>query len=96
LLNSSSEGFGEFRVAFFSKLEDQKRMGMEDIGKAWLITLLMLVSASFYALKIPMVKADGTIYIRADGSIDPQTANIARDTFNVTYTFTGNNPTPLL
>ncbi|MEM2738328.1 MAG: right-handed parallel beta-helix repeat-containing protein, partial [Candidatus Bathyarchaeia archaeon] len=64
---------------------------MKNVGKVWLIMLLMLVSASFYALKTPNVEAAGTIYIRADGSIDPPTANITRDEFNMTYTFTGNN-----
>ncbi|MEM1565462.1 MAG: NosD domain-containing protein [Candidatus Bathyarchaeia archaeon] len=64
---------------------------MKNVGKLWLIMLLMLVSTLFYAFKTPNVEAGGTIYIRVDGSIDPPTANIAKDEFNVTYTFTGNN-----
>lgn len=36
------------------------------------------------------VRATGTIYIKADGSIDPPTANIT-SVDNVTYTFTDNN-----
>ena len=64
---------------------------MKNFGKIWMIMLFMLVSASFYTLKTPPVEAGGTIYIRVDGSIDPSTANITRDEFNVTYTFTGNN-----
>jgi parallel beta-helix repeat protein len=39
---------------------------------------------------VPTVRAQGTIYIRADGSIDPPTANITT-TDNVTYYFTDNN-----
>jgi parallel beta-helix repeat protein len=42
------------------------------------------------AFNIQPVEAGGTIYIRADGSIDPLTANITTAD-NVTYTFTDNN-----
>ncbi len=45
----------------------------------------MLISFS----RIIVVEASGTIYIRADGSIEPSTANIT-STDNVTYTLTGN------
>lgn len=41
------------------------------------------------AWDVPPVQAVGTIYIRADGSIDPPTAPITT-TDNVTYTFTDN------
>jgi parallel beta-helix repeat protein len=41
--------------------------------------------------EVPSVLASGTIYIRADGSIEPETANITRDEFNITYTFNGSN-----
>jgi parallel beta-helix repeat protein len=41
------------------------------------------------AFNIQAVNAAGTIYIRADGSIDPQTAPISTID-NVTYVFTGN------
>jgi parallel beta-helix repeat protein len=41
------------------------------------------------AFNIQPVEANGTIYIRADGSIDPPTANITTADY-VTYTFTGN------
>ena len=50
---------------------------------ALLIGMLVLV------FNIKLVKASGTIYIRADGSIEPSTANIT-SVDNVTYTFTGN------
>jgi lysozyme len=55
-----------------------------------ILLFLLLVSTLTLAFKIRLVKAEGgTIYIRADGSIDPPTAPIS--TFdNVTYTLTGN------
>jgi parallel beta-helix repeat protein len=40
-------------------------------------------------LNVPVVRASGTIYIRADGSIDPPEAPIST-VDNVTYTLTGN------
>jgi parallel beta-helix repeat protein len=54
------------------------------------LTILCLLSVSSIAGLIQVVKAEvGTIYIRADGSIDPPTAPIS--TFdNVTYTLTSN------
>jgi len=54
------------------------------------ITLVFFaVSMLTLALNNQSTEASGTIYIRADGSIDPLTANIT--TFdNITYTFTGN------
>ncbi|MCK4482301.1 right-handed parallel beta-helix repeat-containing protein, partial [Candidatus Bathyarchaeota archaeon] len=51
-----------------------------------LLTTVFLMASSF---NIQTVKASGTIYIRADGSVDPPTANIATAN-NVTYTFTSN------
>jgi parallel beta-helix repeat protein len=48
---------------------------------------LMLISTLTLALNIQPVKASGTIYIRADGSIDPPTAPIST-VDNVTYTLT--------
>jgi parallel beta-helix repeat protein len=54
-----------------------------------LILLVVLgLSSVVPALKIEPVRASGTIYIRADGSIDPSTAPIQRNAD--TYTFTGN------
>jgi parallel beta-helix repeat protein len=54
---------------------------------AIMLTLLM-ISMLTLAFNIQPVKASGTIYIRADGSIDPPTAPIQRDG-NV-YALTGN------
>jgi parallel beta-helix repeat protein len=53
------------------------------------VFLMFLVVSSSTALGVPRVEASGTIYIRADGSIDPTTAPIFT-TDNITYTFTGN------
>jgi len=52
--------------------------------------LLLLSSIFIYSVNIQLVKGTGTIYIRADGSIDPPTANITTAD-NVTYRFTNNN-----
>jgi parallel beta-helix repeat protein len=51
-----------------------------------LLSAVFLIGLSF---NVQPVKASGTIYIRADGSIDPLTANIT-SMDNVTYTFTNN------
>jgi len=54
-----------------------------------MLTLCML-SMLTLAFEIQQVKASGTVYIRADGSVDPSTANIT-SADNVTYIFTDNN-----
>ena len=54
-----------------------------------LVVLVSSLGVFSVVLNAPMVKASGTIYIRADGSIDPPTANITT-TDHVTYTLTGN------
>jgi hypothetical protein len=41
--------------------------------------ILLLTSVLFVMLDVPVVVTSGTIYIRADGSIDPPTAPILRD-----------------
>lgn len=51
--------------------------------------MLFFASISSVALEVQRVEASGTIYIRADGSIDPPTAPISTAD-NVTYTFTEN------
>ena len=53
------------------------------------ILIAVLVGVSSLSFKVQKVEASGTIYIRADGSIDPPTVPIST-TDNVTYTFTGN------
>jgi len=55
-----------------------------------LVAILYLLSVSSITGLIHLAKADGgTVYIRADGSIDPPTAPISTID-NVTYVFTGN------
>jgi parallel beta-helix repeat protein len=49
--------------------------------------VLLLTSMVTLAFHVQPVKAQGTIYIRADGSIDPPTAPIS-SLDNITYTFT--------
>ena len=61
---------------------------MQSISSA-LSVVLILVSVFTLSVNIQPVKAAGTIYIRADGSIDPPTAPIL-SVDNVTYTFTDN------
>ena len=58
------------------------------IHSGMMLTLL-LMSILTLAFNIQPVKASDTIYIRADGSIDPPRANITT-VDNVTYTFTDN------
>jgi parallel beta-helix repeat protein len=54
-----------------------------------MILFLLMTSILALALKIEPVKADGTIYIRADGRIEPSTAPISTIE-NITYTFSDN------
>jgi len=61
---------------------------MKRLVSGILLTLL-LVSVFVLASNIQPVKAEGTVYIRADGSIDPLTAPIYT-VDNITYTLTGN------
>jgi len=51
---------------------------------------LVFVAVFGVVLNVPVVKASGTIYIKADGSVEPSTANIT-SVDNVTYYFTDNN-----
>ncbi len=53
------------------------------------IFILLLTSMLTLAFHIQPARAEGTIYIRADGSIDPPDARIS-SVDNVTYTFTDN------
>jgi uncharacterized repeat protein (TIGR02543 family) len=56
---------------------------------------LLLSSLFTFASTVQPVKAQGTIYIMPDGSINPPTANITTPD-RVTYTFTGNNYLPIV
>jgi len=61
---------------------------MEKKAASAIMLTLLLMSMLMMAFNIQSVKAEGTIYIRADGSIDPPTAPIQRD--GDLYTLTGN------
>jgi len=52
-----------------------------------IMLILLLANALFVILDVPVAVASGTIYIRADGSIDPPTAPIQR--YGDTYLLTG-------
>lgn len=54
-----------------------------------MLILTLLISTLNIAFYVQRAKASGTIYIRADGSIDPPTAPISTSD-NVTYVLTGN------
>ena len=57
---------------------------------ASLLVLFIILTVNLSsAIEVHSVKASGTVYIRADGSVDPPTAPIYTAD-NVTYTLTGN------
>jgi parallel beta-helix repeat protein len=56
---------------------------------------LLLLGLFVCAFTVQPAKAAGTIYINADGSITPVTANITTSD-KITYTFTGNNYLPMV
>jgi len=64
-------------------------MGMKLKLVSGLMLALLLVSMLHSVFDVSVVVASGTIYIRADGSIDPPTAPITTAD-NVTYTLTDN------
>jgi parallel beta-helix repeat protein len=57
------------------------------VASAWM-AFIVLVAVFGLVLNVPVVRANGTIYLRADGSIDPPTAPIQRD--GDLYTLIGN------
>ena len=61
---------------------------MKKTASGIMLTLLLTGLLLMLAFNIQPVKAEGTVYIRADGSIDPPTAPVQR--VGDTYTFTGN------
>jgi len=63
-------------------------LGKEAVSR--IILTLLMIAVSTLVFNLPLVKTTpGTIYIRADGSIDPPTAPIS-SVDNVTYTFADN------
>jgi len=73
------------RVYGEEKTMSRFRAGL--VSGVWV--LLLFVAVFGVVLNVPLVWGSGTIYIRADGSIDPPTAPIST-VDNVTYTFTDN------
>ena len=62
----------------------------------WLVFALVLLSSAVVVgvVRPVTVTAQGTIYIRPDGSVDPETAPIQR--VGDTYTFTGDIYSPFV
>jgi parallel beta-helix repeat protein len=67
--------------------KENRKLERKAVSGIMLISLF--ISMLTLAFNIQSVKASGTIYIRADGSIDPPTAPIYTED-NITYTFTDN------
>jgi parallel beta-helix repeat protein len=65
---------------------EQRGKGMSERTISGTVLIMFSIGLLIGAYYIQPVKASGTIYIRADGSIDPSTAPIATID-NVTYTF---------
>lgn len=57
---------------------------------SFVLVALLLIGILALTFHTHLSNASGTIYIRADGSIEPSYANIVT-TDNITYSFTGNN-----
>jgi len=70
-------------------LESGEGLGRRSCGLVFGVWVFVLLVAVFgVVLNVPVVRASGTIYIRADGSIEGTDKIISSD--NVTYTFTNN------
>jgi len=67
-----------------------ERFELSKIIVSGIMLTLLLVGMFTLVFNIQPVRASETIYIRADGSIDPSTANITTSDF-VTYNFTNDN-----
>jgi parallel beta-helix repeat protein len=74
-------------IDIHGKLERRIEMGKKIVSGTMLS--LLLISMLILAFDIQPVEASGTIWIRSDGSVDPDTAPIST-VDNVTYTFTDN------
>lgn len=68
-------------------MESERRMKIKAVSMIMLT--LLLTGMLTLAFSIQTVKADGTIYIRDDGAVDPPDAPISSFD-NITYTFTDN------
>ncbi len=56
---------------------------------SWAMLAMLLAAGLVLVLKTPVVKATDTIYIRADGSIDPPTAPMQQNANNHTLASDG-------
>lgn len=73
--------------------EGYRKMKSKAVSEVMLT--LLLIGMLTVASDIQPAKASGIIYIKADGSIDPQTANITT-VDNITYTFIDNINEPIV
>jgi parallel beta-helix repeat protein len=74
-------------ILLLGRLKVLGRIRARLVSGVWV--LLLFVALFGVVLNVPLVRASGTIYIRADGSIDPPTAPISTLN-NITYTFVDN------
>jgi len=63
--------------------------GLDRRAASGVMLTLLLVGFLAVTINVSVVEAGGTVYIRADGSVDPSSAPIST-VDNVTYTLTGN------
>ena len=66
-----------FKSVIFSF--SQQTIGRERLLKKLAAFLVSVLVISSFAFTVELARASGTIYIRADGSIDPSTAPIQRE-----------------
>jgi parallel beta-helix repeat protein len=79
-------------------MQENSLEGKEKLQKhiSEMVIVLLLISILSSAFNIQLIKAvDGTIYIRADGSVDPSSAPIF-NVGNVSYTFTADISEPIV
>jgi len=70
------------------RIEGYGKMKFEAVSG--IVLTMLFIGILTLGFDIQPVKASATIYIRADGSVYPSTANITTSG-NITYTFTDNN-----
>ena len=73
----------------------KKGRKLKGIASCLIVALLFSSLCTFAFIIQPSKATSETIYINADGSISPSTANITTHD-NVTYSFTGNNYFPIV
>lgn len=83
------------KAVMFSGKVGERRMELTRKAVSGVMLTLLFIGMLTLAFDIQPVRATGTIYIRADGTVDPPTAPIS-SVDNVTYTFTGNIYEPIV